>query len=104
MYLGDRKLFIFKNFFFRLSFGLEKAKIVNFLDFLIGGRGGAKNIFWLYQWLSGEILTCFDLKFFSVAPKMAELTKWIFCDQMKKALFLGLQKNFLGQNRSEFHH
>ena len=104
LYLGDRKWSIFKNFFFRWSFGLEKTKNVIFQKFAIGGSGGVQKNFWLYQWLSGEILTCLALKSFSVALKMTKLTKWIFCDQMKKALSLGLQKNFLGQNRSEFHH
>ena len=90
--------------FFRWHFGLEKTENVIFLKFAIGGSGGVQKNFWLYQWLSGEILTCLALKSFSVALKMTKLTKWIFCDEMKKALSLGLQKNFLGQNRSEFHH
>ena len=65
--------------------------------------GGQKYIFWFDQWLSGEILTFLALKSFSVAPKITKLTKWLFCDQMKKQPFLGLEKNFLGQKRSEFH-
>ena len=104
LYLGDRKWSIFKNFFFRWSFGLEKTQNVIFLKFVIGSSGGVKIIFWLFQGFSGEILTCLALKSFSVALKMTKLTKWIFCDQMKKALSWGLEKNFLGQNRSEFNH
>ena len=104
LYLGEKKRSISKNFFFRWSFGLEKTKNVIFLKFEIGGSGGVQKNFWLYQWLSGEILTCFALKSFSVAPR-----KGLFSFRHKRFIwstlsFLELQKNFLGLSRSEFLH
>ena len=45
-----------------------------------------------------------ELGFNELLNTEKKLTKWIFCDQMKKALSLGLEKNFFGQNRLEFHH
>ena len=42
-------------------------------------------------------------KYFA-ASKMTKSTKWLVCDQLKKSPFLGLEKYYLGLNRSEFHH
>ena len=68
MYLGDRKWSLFKNFLFRWHFWVGKDWKGDFFQICDRGqRGGVTNIFWFYQWLSGEILTFFAPKSFSVA-------------------------------------
>ena len=104
MYLGEKKRSICKNFFFRWIFGLEKTKNVIILKFVIGGSGGVQKFFWLYQKLTGEILTCFAPKSFSLAPRIG-LFSFGHTRFISSTLpFLELQKNFLGKNRLEFQH
>ena len=104
MYLGEKKWYIFKNFFYGWSFGLERGQNVIFFKFVIGGRKGVRNIFRFNQWLSGEILTFFALKSSSLAPRIA-----VFSFGHKRIIwstlsFLELQKNFVGLKWLEFHH
>ena len=97
------KLTGFQGFFFWITFWVGQVqKTEIFKNFDRGLRGGPKLFFWSPM-KSGWNSDLFWPKKYFAASKVTKLTKWLICDQMKKSPFLGLEKYFLGLNRSECH-
>ena len=97
------KLTGFQGFFCRITFWVGKVQKTEIFKNFDRGLWGVPKLFFWSPMNSGWNSDLFWPKKYFAAPKMTKLAKGLICDQMKKSLFLGLEKYFLGLNRSECH-